>query len=88
MAPCVIRGSNQAVASNFYLLGWSRNPADVKVAPSAQPDRSRILLWHANYHPDGGQLFFPLNGESFVCPLALPGDLLILPALLRVPHAG
>ena len=33
-----------------------------------------MLLWHANYHPDGGQLFFPLNGEAFVCPLALPGD--------------
>jgi len=67
-------GRNAAVASNSYLLGWSRNPRDVKAAPAATPDRSRILLWHANYHPDGGQLFFPLDGESFVCPLALPGD--------------
>jgi hypothetical protein len=23
------------------------------------------LLWHANYHPDGGQLFFPLDREPF-----------------------
>ena len=68
---------NHAVAQNEYLLGWSRNPDDVKASPlsSAEaPDRSRILLWHANYHPDGGQLFFPLDGEAFVCPLALPGE--------------
>ena len=67
-------GRNNAVASNFYLFGWSRNPADIKRSPATSPDRSRILIWHANYHPDGGQLFFPLGGESFVCPLALPGD--------------
>ena len=67
-------GKNRAVASNFYLLGWSRNPAEVKATPAAQPERSRILLWHANYHPDGGQLFFPLGGEAFLVPLALPGD--------------
>jgi len=45
-------GRNNAVASNFYLLGWSRNPADVAADasknPGAPPDRSRILLWHAN----------------------------------------
>ena len=22
---------------------------------------SRMMLWHCNYHPDGGQLFFPLD---------------------------
>lgn len=27
-----------------------------------------------NYHPDGGQLFFPLDGSAFIVPLALPGD--------------
>ena len=31
-------------------------------------------MWHANYHPDGGQLFFPLSPAPFVVPLALPGD--------------
>lgn len=36
--------------------------------------RERALIWRANYHPDGGQLFYPLNGKSFVVPLALPGD--------------
>ena len=33
-----------------------------------------MLLWHANYHPDGGQLFFPLDRRPFYVPLALPGD--------------
>lgn len=32
------------------------------------------MLWHANYHPDGGQLFFPLERRPFLVPLALPGD--------------
>ena len=34
----------------------------------------RVLLWHCNYHPDGGQLFWPLDGQPFVVPVALPGD--------------
>ncbi len=33
-----------------------------------------MLLWHANYHPDGGQMFFPLQRRPFYVPLALPGD--------------
>jgi ureidoglycolate hydrolase len=33
-----------------------------------------MLLWHANYHPDGGQLFFPLEPRPFLVPLARPGD--------------
>ena len=32
------------------------------------------MLWHCNYHPDGGQLFFPLEARPFLVPLALPGD--------------
>ena len=69
----VLFGKNQAV-NDQYLLGWSKNPGEASPNPTSPPDRSRVLLWHANYHPDGGQLFFPLNGEPFVCPLALPGD--------------
>ena len=69
----VLYGKNHAV-NDQYLLGWSKNPAEASRTPAAQPERSRVLLWHANYHPDGGQLFFPLDGRPFVIPLALPGD--------------
>ena len=55
-----------------YLLGWSRRPEEASRVRPREP--GRVLLWHANYHPDGGQLFFPLDGQPFVCPLALPGD--------------
>ena len=30
--------------------------------------------WHANYHPDGAQMFFPAERKPFVVPLALPED--------------
>jgi ureidoglycolate hydrolase len=33
-----------------------------------------MLLWHANYHPDGGQLFFPLDDAPYYVPLARRGD--------------
>ena len=36
--------------------------------------QDRVLLWHCNYHPDGGQLFWPLDGKPFVVPVAKPGD--------------
>ncbi|MBV7331350.1 ureidoglycolate lyase [Chloroflexi bacterium TSY] len=69
----VLFGRNQAV-DDQYLLGWSKNPAQAKRQTEEGTDRSQVLLWHANYHPDGGQLFFPLEKKPFVVPLALPGD--------------
>ena len=68
----VLYGKNQAVGDQ-YLLGWAKDPAEAQSA-APFPERERVLLWHANYHPDGGQLFFPLDGVAFVAPLALPGD--------------
>ncbi|MDH3693747.1 MAG: ureidoglycolate lyase [Gammaproteobacteria bacterium] len=65
-------GRNTAV-SDEYLLGWSCVPKAAS-KDNAEPDRSQVLLYHANYHPDGGQLFFPKNKTPFVVPLALPGD--------------
>ncbi len=68
----VLYGRNRAV-DDQYLLGWSRRPeAASESAP--RPERGRLLMWHANYHPDGGQLFFPRERVPFVVPLALPGD--------------
>lgn len=65
-------GRNGAVGGE-YLLGWATDPARATRAPVAA-SHDRVLLWHANYHPDGGQLFFPLERAPFVVPLALPGD--------------
>jgi hypothetical protein len=66
-------GKNSAV-NDQYLLGWAKNPCDAKREDSIVTPPEQILLWHANYHPDGGQLFFPLDGQPFIAPLALPGD--------------
>ncbi|HEY4442654.1 MAG TPA: ureidoglycolate lyase [Steroidobacteraceae bacterium] len=63
---------NNAVGDS-YLFGWSNWPEQAAAETAGGP-RERALIWRANYHPDGGQLFFPLKGQSFVVPLALPGD--------------
>jgi hypothetical protein len=68
----VLYGSNHAV-NDRYLLGWNRRPSDAS-EETVDADRSRVLIWHANYHPDGGQCFFPRERRPFVSPLALPGD--------------
>ncbi len=69
----VLFGRNNAVKDE-YLLGWSTNPKDAVRGGELSTGPERVLLWHANYHPDGGQLFFPIDGTPFVTPLALPGD--------------
>jgi ureidoglycolate lyase/seryl-tRNA synthetase len=56
----VLHGHNDAVDGSYT------------DAPTIDPER--VLLWHMNYHPDGGQLFYPLDGQPFVVPAALPGD--------------
>jgi ureidoglycolate lyase len=62
---------NHAVGDS-YLFAWSTWPDEATDEPAGP--RERALVWRANYHPDGGQLFHPRNGERFVVPLALPGD--------------
>ena len=61
------------VNQNRYVLGWSCEPQHAIDQPEPIP-RERVLMWHANYHPDGGQLFFPDEPGAFISPLALPGD--------------
>lgn len=63
---------NHAVG-DAYLFGWSAWPEDA-ATEGPPPPRERALIWRANYHPDGGQLVWPMRGESFVVPLAPPGD--------------
>ena len=76
----ILYGKNSAVKHKSeydkdgkYLLGYSYDPDNsnnclIKEGPE------RIYIWHVNYHPDGGQLFFPDDNKPFISPLALPGD--------------
>lgn len=67
----ILYGSNDAVDGK-YILAYSQAPELARTDHNDAP--VRMLLWHANYHPDGGQLFFPQQHEPFYVPLALPGD--------------
>lgn len=67
----VLYGSNEAVGGH-YVLAYGCDPEAARENHARPPER--MLLWHANYHPDGGQLFFPLDHRPFYVPLALPGD--------------
>ena len=49
------------------------NPAEAR-DDIAMEVPERVLLWHMNYHPDGGQLFYPRDHQPFVVPVAMPGD--------------
>ena len=67
----VLYGRNEAVGGH-YILAYANDPATADERHDRPPERMR--LWHCNYHPDGGQLFFPLEPKPFFVPLALPGD--------------
>jgi hypothetical protein len=67
----LLYGHNEAVGGH-YVLAYAVAPEHARTEHAQAP--RRLLLWHANYHPDGGQLFFPLEREPFLVPLARPGD--------------
>ncbi len=67
----VLYGRNEAV-DGHYILAYADEPT--RADESHQRSPARMLLWHCNYHPDGGQMFFPLDAKPFHVPLALPGD--------------
>lgn len=67
----VLYGRNAAV-DGHYVLGYGKLPPEADELHSRRSER--VMLWHCNYHPDGGQLFFPQEQRPFVVPLALPGD--------------
>ena len=76
----ILYGKNNAVEHKSeydkegkYLLGYSSVPEDSKNKLITK-DPKQIYIWHVNYHPDGGQLFFPEDNKPFISPLALPGD--------------
>ncbi|MBL4907963.1 MAG: ureidoglycolate lyase [Sneathiella sp.] len=76
----ILMGRNEAVNGN-YVLGWSCDPQSASTGQATVP-RTQVLLWHMNYHPDGGQLFYPLDNKPFVVPVALPGDDLTLDKII------
>lgn len=67
----VLRARNDAVGGD-YVLGWSVDPEQAGEDVTQVPQN--VLLWHLNYHPDGGQMFYPRERQPFVVPVALPGD--------------
>ncbi len=66
----ILVGCNDAVGGH-YILAYAQLPEHADRTHTRDPQR--MMLWHANYHPDGGQLFFPLQARPFLVPLALPG---------------
>jgi hypothetical protein len=67
----ILFGRNEAVGGH-YILAYGVEPTAAVTTHHRPPQR--MMLWHANYHPDGGQMFFPLDKRPFCVPLALPGD--------------
>ncbi len=63
---------NHAVGRG-YITGWFDDPATAR-EDAAPRDLTRLYTHEANYHPDGGQVFFPRGGAAFVALLARPGD--------------
>src|SRR5262245_58256877 len=66
----ILYGRNEAVGGH-YILAYAEPPETAREDHGRTPQR--MMLWHANYHPDGGQLFFPLDQRPFYVPLALSG---------------
>jgi hypothetical protein len=67
----ILYGRNDAVGGH-YIIGYGSLPEDAQTGHTRAPQR--LLLWHCNYHPDGGQMFFPQEPGPFLVPMALPGD--------------
>ena len=76
----VLRAINNAVGGNYITgilplnnIGVVKSDVAESVDDSTK-NRKVILTREANYHPDGGQVFFPLVPTPFILLLALPGD--------------
>lgn len=67
----MLKTENHAVKKS-YITGWSQIPKRDSTLEKKNPDC--IYTFEANYHPDGGQVFFPKEPVPFVALLALPTD--------------
>jgi ureidoglycolate lyase/seryl-tRNA synthetase len=68
----MLKTHNHAVDGQ-YITGWSCDPTIAsESAPRGQTDF--LYTFEANYHPDGGQIFYPTDNKPFVALLAPEGD--------------
>jgi len=64
--------TNNAVKRS-YITGWYSDPATASSSKNTN-NNDFIYTHEANYHPDGGQIFFSRNNEPFVMLLAKATD--------------
>ena len=68
----MMHARNHAV-NGHYVTAWFSDPPSAS-EQALDVDHSRVLVREANYHPDGGQIFYPRDQQPFIALLALPGD--------------
>lgn len=68
----VMTSQNHAV-NGHYITGWFDDPATASFDDKPLVT-DHIFVREANYHPDSGQVFYPIYSDPFVALLALPGD--------------
>lgn len=68
----MLQAQNHAVGGH-YITGWSCDPTEA--AENKERNQTEFLYtFEANYHPDGGQIFYPTDNQPFVALLAGEGD--------------
>lgn len=68
----LLKTHNHAVDGQ-YVTGWSCDPTKASEEQSRN-QTDHIFTFEANYHPDGGQIFYPADNKPFVALLAAAGD--------------
>ena len=68
----LLKTHNHAVDGK-YVTGWSCDPTLAK-EENPRGQKEYLLTFEANYHPDGGQVFYPVDNKSFIALLAEAGD--------------
>lgn len=68
----LLKTHNHAVDGQ-YITGWSCDPT-LATEGSEREQTDFLYTFEANYHPDGGQVFYPVDNQPFVALLAPEGD--------------
>lgn len=68
----MLKTHNHAVGGQ-YITGWSCDPT--LASENTERQQTEFLYtFEANYHPDGGQVFYPVDNKPFIALLAQEGD--------------